>query len=81
MSDLSLRDTVDGQPLEFQLTLHSQNKSFKLVVRGGPCGCDRWQGGVSGIECVCVWAGGGITDECLVGGEVCLVCVESNAAM
>lgn len=33
MSDLSLRDAVDGQPLEFQLTLHSQNKSFKLVVR------------------------------------------------
>lgn len=47
MSDLGLRDTVDGQPLEFHLTLHSQHKSFKLVVRGGACGWGCWQ--------VCHW--------------------------
>ena len=43
MSDLGLRDTVDGQPMEFHLTLHSQHKSFKLVVRGGAL----WVGQVS----------------------------------
>lgn len=49
MSDLGLRDTVDGQPLEFHLTLHSQHNSFKLVVRGGAwwvgllAGQCRWQ--------------------------------------
>ena len=74
MSDLSLRDMVDGQPLEFHLTLHSQNKSFKLVVRGRALCCDCWQGGVGGMEYVC--AGGGVRDECLVGGELCLLCME-----
>ena len=66
MADLGLRDTVDGQPMEFHLTLHSQHKSFKLVVRGGAL----WAG-LDGT----LWVGLG--RALWVGNEALLLCEAS----